>query len=283
MNLQKKQFDLLKLDEIVGQPSHIRKTTGGLLFKKERSENKAMQEYLATKTARSVLPNSLRIPKVWGVYKDCLVSTYYTNGQFSKDSKKEVYQAADYLIKMHETKVSNELRDKLIESSNCHYWGESLKSRLKQELYFSIRAFRKTLSIQAYLIILEAIVESCLEIENSFPVLGHGDFHAKNLLYFENTIIPVDWVDFGVCDRSYEVHHFVNSISKHLRDEIYLYYTAKTKTPKDALNRGIGIDAIIQAGNRARLVIFGEKNASDEEIQAQFVSQIKRGSAILNS
>ena len=116
-------LDILDLSTVDGLPSHIRKSTNGLLFKKEREENKAAQEYLATKYARFLLPESLRIPEILGIFANHLVLRYYSSGQLNKKSKEEVYQAADYLIEMHKVELTAKLKELLIRNHYCHYYG----------------------------------------------------------------------------------------------------------------------------------------------------------------
>ena len=205
---------VLNLRNLDGLPKHLKISENNLLFKEEREQHKSAKEYLATKYARFLLPENLRVPEIWGVFSNCFVLKYYNNAnQLNKNSKEEIYKAVNYLIEMHYIRFTNELKDILIKNHYCHYYGEPLKNRLSQELEFSTKAFDQIECMKKYLGLMEQIINICLKTMNTHPVLGHGDFQAKNILLVENNILPIDWVDFGVCERSYEIHHFINSLN----------------------------------------------------------------------
>jgi thiamine kinase-like enzyme len=83
-------------------------------------------------------------------------------------------------------------------------------------------------------------------------VLGHGDFQGGNLFVSPDRVWPIDWTDFGLCDRAYEVEHFLASVSPSLVDSATKQYVEMTQRPNLARQRGIVADGIIQAGSHAR-------------------------------
>ena len=170
--LQERFLDFLDLSGIDGFPSHIRKTTNGLCFKKERENNKSAQEYLATQYARFLLPGTLKMPEIWGVFANHLISRYYPGRPLNKNSKDEIFRAVNYLIEMSDVKFNDNLKNFLIENHYCHYFGDSLKNRLEQELGFSVKAFGKTEEMKDHLVLMRVIIAACLKAKKSYPVLG---------------------------------------------------------------------------------------------------------------
>src|SRR5262249_37203 len=83
-------------------------------------------------------------------------------------------------------------------------------------------------------------------------VLGHGDFQAGNLFVSADRVWPIDWNDFGLCDRAYEVEHFLASVSPSLAASARRQYIEMTQKANFGPQHGIVGDGIIQAGSYAR-------------------------------
>lgn len=263
-------------------PKRIRVTSNELIVKKEKEKGKSVQEFYALQTARILLPKILKLPESWGVVDDSLVSKYYKCSKINLKSKDDAFRAVDYLIKLHNIEISERLKKELTKNGYCHYYGKNLKFRLKYEYRKSLLAFGKFSELSLFLVKLKEIVDYlCNTTNKEEPVLGHGDFQACNILIWDNKVIPIDWTDFGLCDRAYEAHHYVYSLKKDFRDEIYEYYLNKTNWDRKKLDIGIGIDAVIRAGNRARHILADNAGNIEKSID-KFREQVERGAKAID-
>jgi len=167
-----------------------------------------------------------------------------------------------------------------------HYHGESLRNRLEQELEF----IQKWPGISAdnVDIIRNSINRpelSCTKLQEVSPVLGHGDYRAGNLVCTSaGEIVPVDWVDFGLCDPRYEWAHFLNSLDDVLESgpgierfremaRRVLCTDVDEVVFESSLQLGEIINRVIIAGCKARDVLtYGET----EKRVAVFSAQVQR-------
>jgi Phosphotransferase enzyme family len=116
-------------------------------------------------------------------------------------------------------------------------------------------------------------VRAALELLSSLhaTTFGHGDYQARNILWhYELGIVPIDWLDSGVCDPRYEWAHFLNSFDGRfgcqavegllgLANEV-LCPNVDRKAFARALRVGEIMDRIIRAGSRARTAEDGGDN-----------------------
>jgi len=169
-----------------------------------------------------------------------------------------------------------------------------MRNRLDEELRI-VEHRRSWLGIERELI--EVIRQACAVPDLSMEalddyrwrVLGHGDYQASNILWNNDSgIIPVDWVDFGVCDARYEWAHFLNSFDGkhgafavdglfHLAHEV-LCPTLDPDAFRHALRIGEIMDRVIRAGSKARTAEKGADNTARVE---KLCSHIHRLAMIL--
>ena len=173
---------------------------------------------------------------------------------------------------LHKVDISADLRNDL-GPRFAHYFGEAMCHRLEQEVDYGQRAFGKT--AQDLVQRLKTIVDGAIgkwKFEDA--VLGHGDFQACNLFIDGNRVWPIDWTDFGLCDRAYEVEHFVQSVSLGNADLARNEYRNVAELSSDASHRGIVADGVIQAGSIARGVWSGTLN--DPDAVSRFKTHVER-------
>ena len=80
-------------------------------------------------------------------------------------------------------------------------------------------------------IILQKILEKAIESARCHEpcVLGHGDFQKKNICITpENNIVPLDWIDFGLVLRWYNIGNLLYGQKRDDFEELLMYYVDKT-------------------------------------------------------
>ena len=104
-------------------------------------------------------------------------------------------------------------------------------------------------------------------------MLGHGDFRAGNLFVRGGAIVPIDWIDLGLCDRAYEVMNFVGTLPAAHRAPILTRYTAATGIAIEVIRtRGSVVSDIVRAGSWARMVELGARDP--DECARRFVQRV---------
>lgn len=240
--------------EFQGEPGRAVARRDGLVFKRAREPGKARQEFEATRLARLLLPASLEVPRSWGVVGDQLYVSEELPEKCSWRDPRHVDSATDYLAELHRVEPGAELRGALIAAGFHHYHGETLRRRLAQELEHARRAFAAG-RFAAELDVVSELVRAALD-RWSFEedaVLGHGDFQRSNLFVRSGKIVPIDWVDFGLCDRAYDLAHLLRSLPEERRARALARYVRATGVDPEALRlRGQIVDSIVRAGAEAR-------------------------------
>jgi thiamine kinase-like enzyme len=259
----------------------VLRSRNNLVVKKRPEVSKEIQETLATQLARLLLPQDLSPPPSWGCFDGYYVSEFLPYEKLNPASPEQARLAACYLASLHSVPVDSELRHTLSSRGYCHYYGPSLKNRLRDELKFARKAFgesdnaslRQALDDLADL--LNRIFGMLTTQEN--PVLGHGDFQASNLLVSEERVWPLDWADFGLCSRAYEVMHFVHSLSlSSVREEAIEEYECRSGIERSSFeSHGDAIDAVIRAGSKARHALL--PGTDNQHLAMAFMEHVHRG------
>ncbi len=232
--------------------SNTRLSSNGLFLKSQLETGKAQQEVLATQLARLLLPPEVRVLPTWGVVGAYFVSDFLNGTPIDTTSKEQATSAAALLAEIHSVAVDDS-EQCLIDAGFCHYWGQALRDRLVQEAEIARAVFGEC----GHASELEAIARSAVE-KWSFEddvVIGHGDFQAANLICSEGAVIAVDWTDFGLCERAYDLFHFIDSLDESVREAALERYceTHPVSSEKELQRRGRIIDRIIRAGSVARV------------------------------
>jgi aminoglycoside phosphotransferase (APT) family kinase protein len=275
-----KQVQSQKLLKLLGIEDHpdspVTSSWNGLILKRQREKGKAEQEYLATQLARLLLPAKLAVPHAWGV----IGGIYYVSEKleecFDHHNSEHIRRATDYLADLHAVSLDDAgLRAELLRCGFRHYMGKTLKYRLRQELKHVRRAFAGR-GLDGPLLRYSELIAATLKrwTFDDDVVLGHGDFASDNLIIQKNEVIPIDWIDFGLCDRAYEVMNFVQSIGEDYRENALSRYTAATGTSaREIHTRGSVVRNIINAGSHARMVNLRARGSEDSA--SKFVLQVE--------
>lgn len=257
----------------------------GLLLKQCDSKQQAAQERTATDYARTI-GGRVQAPRVHRQFGRVLVLEYVAGPSLEQEpSEDRVRGALEFLSSLHATAIP--------ERAMNHYYGESMRNRLREELRF-VEDRRSLLGIDGEPV--EVIRQACALPELSLealraepPVLGHGDYQARNILWHcERGIVPIDWLDSGVCDPRYEWAHFLNSFDGRfgsraverlvgLANEV-LCPNVNRQAFARALRVGEIMDRIIRAGSKARTA---EDGADNTDRAAKLRAHIQRLAAIL--
>jgi hypothetical protein len=219
-------------------------------FKVCETPEKAAQEAAAMVKARRRLDRvSLRVPRRLLLCDKYLVTELIEKEGLVSDC---VGEALGYLKAMHSIPTDG--------ITTNHYHGGHLRHRLEQEQHYiryltadvgwcqpALDAVTRALSLGAL---------SAIDLAAVPPVVGHGDFHKSNVLVAANRqIVPIDWVDFGLCDPRYEVAHFLDSLDFNDIEMVRITYNPRWpsgRTTDDDLKLGGIINAIIELGSIAR-------------------------------
>src|ERR1700722_5513253 len=239
-------FELVSLP---GAPEHVFESSNGLVWKRRGNANDARKELRATQLARLLLPDALAPFSAWAVFEKYFVSQKMPYAKFEPANPCHVTKGASYLARLHALDIKA-FRDKLSGGGFAHYIGEAMRNRLQEEVIHARSAFQAEPAVKK----LEEIVNEAIKrwmFEDDI-VLGHGDFQACNLFVSPDRVWPIDWNDFGLCDRAYEVVHFLASVSDSLAEPTRRQYIEMTQKADFTRQRGIAADGIIQAGSHAR-------------------------------
>jgi hypothetical protein len=269
------------------------RTDNGLRLKQRPEQSKAHQEYLATQLARMLLPRQLAVPVMWGWESgglgvgDWFISDEIDPAEFRKFDKNrttDCIAGARYMAQMHKRVLQEKTRNELFVAGFCHYAADALGNRLEQEARFGREAFGSGGLAER----LEAVVKTAVRRLPQWKqeVLGHGDFQASNLFVSDNDsiVLPIDWTDFGVCCRAYEVAHFLYSIAAENRPpalDTYIKDGGFSGSRDHLVMAGEVLDAIIRAGSAARGVNADTPAERQVRAQDRFRDQVERAEEAL--
>jgi aminoglycoside phosphotransferase (APT) family kinase protein len=205
------------------------------------------------------------------VFEEYFVSQKVPYAKLEPNSQAHVTQAVSYLACLHAIDI-RPIRASLCASGFAHYVEDAMRNRLVEEISHARRTFD---GLPDVIKLLEEVVQKALKKWKFADdiVLAHGDFQAGNLFISSDRIWPIDWTDFGLCDRAYEVEHFLASVSSSLAESARRQYLAATRTANLDSQRGIVADGIIQAGSHART------NGSADE----FTRHVQRAAQAMSS
>ncbi|MHA1730369.1 MAG: phosphotransferase [Promethearchaeota archaeon] len=82
-------------------------------------------------------------------------------------------------------------------------------------------------------------------------VLGHGDFQPSNLLYSGGRIIPIDWIEFGVAPRGYDLACLAYT-AINLAPVLLARYREVHSLSQDAWRTGVDLLSVMKIDNRLR-------------------------------
>lgn len=264
---------------------NIFKTINGLYFKRRPEADKAKQEYLATRLARLMLPQNFCLPQTWGVIDGRFITEVIETNDFDVESREHIILGATCLSELHSISLSGTMIAEMRRCGYCHYEGEALRNRLSEEFQKAETAFSEFNFMEATLADFRQIVLVVTREWNFVEdiVLGHGDYQAQNLKVDDDRIIPIDWTDFGLCDRSYEVAHYLNSLNEEFRQlGIETYERNANIALANVLDRGGTIDGIIRAGSAARQVCDLGESGLNEQIQHRFQCSVETARCALD-
>lgn len=265
--------------------AYIMESDNQLIFKAEKSVGKATQEFKACQLARILLPKSLSPPVSWGHLEGTLIIEEQDGMPFCATNRDHMSLAIDFLSKLHSIEISDTAFQLLHTHGFDHYFGETLKNRLYDEVKYAQFAYG---SIKRLRFLVDKLVGGVNWLVEHFslqadPVLGHGDFSTNNLLVLGGRLQPVDWIDFGLCERAYEIVHFMKSLdAEHRSDIIEQYYAnvSAAESQHDLLTKGMAIDTVIRAGLVARKICIGYASAMDNELLTRFRHHVEVLSAL---
>jgi hypothetical protein len=169
-------------------------------------EVKALQ--LAQKMLR---PSGIRTPELYSFgAKGLLIENI--EGQPNPQDPISISLAVQSLLRLHHTPLSN--RKKLPN----HYYSDNLIRRVHYEKSWLIKTIPlvidKVPELGDMMPLIEGIPNFGFDQE---PVVGHGDFQPKNLICSKDTIVPIDWKDFGLATRWYDLGALINKIPTELK------------------------------------------------------------------
>ncbi len=249
MNFQR-SFE--KAEPLPGFPDKlVRVTKKNQVIKQHPTPQKARQEFLAACFARMLLPLEMRPYRRVKLRGKFFVTNRIPGTYMDKNDQAAVVWASCYLSKMHAIPVGYKERMLLKQ----HYAGKALLKRLVQDIDYAVRAFgiRKTRGMSD-------LVDEVLKRITVYRdiVVSHGDFQVSNIIVTTSGVHPVDWVDFGLGLRSYEVAHFLATVPEELHQRaMEAYYANAPKLSANDLAIGRAVNAIIRVGSFGRVVESG--------------------------
>jgi aminoglycoside phosphotransferase (APT) family kinase protein len=253
---------------------HVRCTSSGFVLKRERQKGRSAQEYRATSVAKQLLPMGIVPYDFVGCAGEFFISNRIPGRPLNIESEEEVIAAARLLGALHSAPLSDTTRRFLKEHGFHHYYRRSLQNRLFDEVDRIDRTFGGAPQLDT----LSQTVKR-LAARRAFkqtPVLGHGDYHRPNLLFHAGHVYPVDWVDFGLCHRFYELAHFRASVAEEHREAVTGAYARCCGLQADKIRtqlaEGEAVDAVIRAGGVARRI----SPDNEAELRQRFQEHVSR-------
>jgi hypothetical protein len=246
-------FAKLELLESLGDMHRVWRTERGIL-KDCGSSTEAERELGALVLAQQLVGTRVRVPNILEQQDECLLLEDL--GQRSPQTFRHTRLAAEYLARLHGDEIPEEVVALLCDKGHAHYWHSALVNRLRQEGAYAKEAFSsETGVVDAFARCIESI--ATLELPDHSDVVGHGDFQFKNLCFSDsNGICAVDWHDFGLCNRWYEIGHLLYTLPESHGSVVADAYQAVSSVALTDWNAGLrygkAVDRIIRAGNEAR-------------------------------
>jgi len=263
----------------LGQCRSVYRTEKGIL-KFCAGNAEAAREVHALLMAHELLNGAVRVPRLLQHDADWLLLEDL--GEAALTTEEHFRSAAEYLASLHRVDVSVSARGRLVDGGFCHYWGESLRNRLRQEIEFARRAHLPLEEVARFRDVADSV--AALPVPPKSDVLGHGDPRIANfLLTSDGTACAIDWHDFGLSNRWYEVAHFIDSIEEGERAAAVIAYQSRSglanfREWESAFRYGAAVNYVIRAG-------FWARTASRENPEAaqRFMLYVRRLSELARS
>lgn len=266
----------------------LQQLPGGTLVKQCGAvEDEAKQEAQALVAARLLLDSRLRVPACFGHLDQWIVIEEILSDKLEPENADQVCKAAEYLGCMHSTKLDDAVRMVLANNGHQHYYSGSLENRLREEVRHSEVAQDAHGESWNLPVLEEAVTKVIPRLSQcGDPVLGHGDFQKKNILIAEDgSVVPVDWRDFGICNRWYELAHFLRSVDPVTHEKALEIYSDRVgidiSEEDDSLRIGKIIDAIIRAGSKARTFDPAPERAASS--RSRFIEHAERAAELVRA
>lgn len=205
----------------------------------------------------------LDAPEVYYHTDRCIIMEYIQNADQFQRTKSHYERAIQYLEKLHNL-TSSTNRCRKIPNLYC---GDALRERLQKERENLYKVGDKLgNNFKKYSCVFEKILEILLPGVNTLEcVVGHGDFKPDNILILQDRIVPIDWIDFGLTVREYELGAlFFGEQNLDLMMELTEEYLKSMRKPygagqvKEFLRNALSIAFIIMTGSHFRLISQGE-------------------------
>ncbi len=247
-------FSDLERLEPLGDTCRVWRTERGIL-KCCLSPREAEREISALVLAQQIVGTRVRVPNILQQQRECLLLEDV--GRLSPETHRHSGLAAEYLACFHGVEMPREAVALLVDKGHSHYWRAEFANRLRQEGLHAKRAFRsETGIVDVFLRCIERVLTH--EMPDHSDVVGHGDFQSHNLCFSDSHgICAVDWLDFGLCNRWYEIAHFLYALPESHRSSAADAYQAASCVALPDWNTGLryghAVDRIIRAGNRSRV------------------------------
>lgn len=213
----------------------------------------AKQEYVNQTRAYQILQSKgLNVPQPIKYFDSWIISEYI-HGVNNNTALSDIHKSVIYLHKLHKINYR-----KL--NLKGHYFGDILTNRLREELDFLSRGIALFPELKNMQKDFESILQIALDhIEVDEPVLGHGDFQPKNIIFQNSNLYPVDWMDFGLVLPWYELGNLLllqkistvqYAVNLYLQLGFKIWNPSKEKIIKAALS----IAGIIRTGSYFRYI-----------------------------
>lgn len=242
-----------------------------VVIKIAEDSKRARREFCNQKKAYELLykKKGLKVAEVIAVRSCCIVSEYIDGKPRKILSHRELQEALRYIHVLH----SFDYRS--ISCLKNHYYGEKLVRRLKDENGFFTNAINKDRRFLALKNSFNKILKLALRYAlHDEPVVGHGDFQAKNIIVTETGIAPIDWIDFGILLRWYEVGNLLFGQKKdELLGLIEYYLSLKSEQPITSLEElakeSLSIAFVVRTGSHFRHVVETDEDPSKHFCEAE--------------
>lgn len=258
-----------------------------VILKKVENSEWAKIEFNNLKKASDLLkPHGLKVPRAIEV-RESWILLEFIPGKKNALSFKELQKALEYLHVLHSSDYST------IPHLYSHYYGENLINRLNEEKEYLHKAIKQYPRFSSFKNDFEKVLEIAINHKlNDSPVIGHGDFQAKNIIVNESEIVPLDWRDFGELLRWYDVGNLLFK-SELKWDELlrlvkhYLQVGSKqsnisSKEIEKNVKEALSITFIIRTGSHFRHLLDTNEDSPEDykkvETNIQYIKKILRPS-----
>ncbi|MBW2270848.1 MAG: aminoglycoside phosphotransferase family protein [Deltaproteobacteria bacterium] len=239
--------------ESLGRRRPVYRTEKGIL-KVCGSPHEAVSEARSLEMARETIGRHQRVPRLRELSGNLLLIEDV--GPDPLTTERHVQSAAEYLASIHQTEINQSLIDRLEEGRFHHYWKEYLLNRLRREVALSQRGNLPGEQTERFRAATEIVANVPLPLHSH--VVGHGDPRAMNFVVGDGQEpCAVDWKDFGLSNRWYEIAHFVNSLEEGHRDAAIAAYRVRAGLTDFAQWElahayGVAVSSVIRVGTVAR-------------------------------